>query len=57
MNQLTKKQLTYISLSLTFGLSMGIALGVATGNIWLWVLLGVGFSVVVGLVLGSSGDK
>jgi hypothetical protein len=55
--QMTKKQLTYIFLALTLGVSMGIALGVTTGNVLLWVLLGIGFSVVVGLFLGSSGDK
>jgi hypothetical protein len=56
MNQTTKKTLFYIAIALTFGISMGIALGIATGNMTLWVMVGVGFSVV-GWVLGSSGDK
>ena len=57
MNQATKKTLAYIAIALTFGISMGISLGIATGNMLLWVIVGVGFSVVVGWVLGSSGDR
>ncbi len=36
---------------------MGISLGVATGDMVLWVVVGIVFSVLVGWMLGSSGDK